>query len=233
MTTPSTEWPLFIEYVSKIHAITRASVPTSGAGMSFSGPISLMISLVKRRVMRSSSRGASAFGSTITPPFAPPNGMPIERALPRHPHRERLDLVERDVGVVADAALRRAARDVVRDAVAREDLRAPVVHLRRDRDLDRLLALREDADQVVVDPELVADAAQLLLGDLERVLAQVRGRRLLHGRQGRPSLTAVRVSTRNRTTVAARRASGLGRPGGEPEAVARPAPACPAGIRGP
>ena len=46
MTTPSTEWPLFIEYVSKIHAITLASVPTSGAGMSFSGPISLMISVV-------------------------------------------------------------------------------------------------------------------------------------------------------------------------------------------
>ena len=46
VTTPSTEWPLFIEYVSKIHAITEPSVPTSGAGMSFSGPISLMISLV-------------------------------------------------------------------------------------------------------------------------------------------------------------------------------------------
>ena len=46
VTTPRTEWPLFIEYVSKIHAITEPSVPTSGAGMSFSGPISLMISLV-------------------------------------------------------------------------------------------------------------------------------------------------------------------------------------------
>ena len=44
VTTPSTEWPLFIEYVSKIQAITAPSVPTSGAGMSFSGPISLMIS---------------------------------------------------------------------------------------------------------------------------------------------------------------------------------------------
>ena len=44
VTTPSTEWPLFIEYVSKIHAISRGLVPTSGAGMSFSGPISLMIS---------------------------------------------------------------------------------------------------------------------------------------------------------------------------------------------
>ena len=46
VTTPSTECPLFIEYVSKIQAITRASVPTSGAGMSRSGPMSLMISLV-------------------------------------------------------------------------------------------------------------------------------------------------------------------------------------------
>ena len=46
VTTPSTEWPLFIEYVSKIQAISRGEVPTSGAGMSFSGPISLMISLV-------------------------------------------------------------------------------------------------------------------------------------------------------------------------------------------
>jgi hypothetical protein len=46
VTTPSTECPLFIEYVSKIQAITLASVPTSGAGMSFSGPISLMISVV-------------------------------------------------------------------------------------------------------------------------------------------------------------------------------------------
>jgi hypothetical protein len=77
VTTPSTEWPLFIEYVSKIHAITRASVPTSGAGMSRSGPISLMISLVKRRVMRSSSSRERCFGSTTTPPFAPPNGIPI------------------------------------------------------------------------------------------------------------------------------------------------------------
>jgi hypothetical protein len=37
---------LFIEYVSKIQAMTLESVPMSGAGMSRSGPISLMISLV-------------------------------------------------------------------------------------------------------------------------------------------------------------------------------------------
>ncbi len=77
MTTPSTEWPLFIEYVSKIQAMTLGSVPTSGAGMSFSGPISLMISLVKRRVIFSISSRDICFGSQMTPPFAPPKGIPI------------------------------------------------------------------------------------------------------------------------------------------------------------
>ena len=77
VTTPSTEWPLFMEYVSKIHAISLGPVPTSGAGMSFSGPISVMISEVKRRVIRWSSPSDMCFGSQTTPPFAPPNGMPM------------------------------------------------------------------------------------------------------------------------------------------------------------
>ena len=63
--------------MSKIQAISRGLVPTSGAGMSFSGPISLMISVVYRRVIPSSSRSDSCFGSHLTPPFAPPNGIPI------------------------------------------------------------------------------------------------------------------------------------------------------------
>ncbi len=66
-----------MEYVSKIHAITWLLVPTSGAGMSFSGPISLMISVVYRRVRRSSSPAERIFGSHTTPPFAPPKGSPI------------------------------------------------------------------------------------------------------------------------------------------------------------
>jgi hypothetical protein len=97
-------------------------------------------------------------------------------AFPRHPHRERLDLVERDVRVVADAALRRAARDVVRDAVALEDLRRPVVHADRNGDLDRFLARAEHAHEVVVDTEGRRDPSQLRLRDLERVLAQMRDR---------------------------------------------------------
>ena len=50
-------------------------------------------------------------------------------ALPGHPHSERLDLVERDVGVVANATLGRTAVDVVLHAVAGEDAQVTVVHL--------------------------------------------------------------------------------------------------------
>ena len=158
VTTPSTEWPLFIEYVSKIQAIVEPSVPTSGAGMSFSGPISLMISLVKRRVIRSSSRARHLLRVADDAALRAAERDAHQRALPRHPHRERLDLVDGDVGVVADAALRRAARDVVGDAVALEDLRRAVVHADGDRDLDRLLALAEHGDEVRVDLEGRADA---------------------------------------------------------------------------
>jgi hypothetical protein len=78
--------------------------------------------------------------------------------------------------VVADAALRRAARDVVRDAEALEGRDGAVVHPRRDGDGHGLLALREDADQVWVDVERLTDATELLLSDLKGVLTKVRDR---------------------------------------------------------
>ena len=53
-------------------------------------------------------------------------GQPKERALPRHPHRERRALAQRDVVVVADTALGRPQDARVLDSVARED-DAPVV----------------------------------------------------------------------------------------------------------
>ena len=65
------------------------------------------------------------------------------------------------------------ARDVVRHAEALEHLDRPVVHRHGDRDLDGLLALREDADQVRVEREDLADSAELLLRQLERVLAEM------------------------------------------------------------
>src|SRR5206468_5283050 len=87
-----------------------------------------------------------------------------ERALPRHPHRERTHLVDDDVRVVADAALRRATRDVVGDAITDEDLRRPVIHLDGDRDLDRLLAAAQDRNEVRVDIEGTGNTGELLAG---------------------------------------------------------------------
>ena len=132
-----------------------------------------------------------------------------QRALPGHPHRERLDLVERDVRVVANPTLGRATGDVVRDAVALVDGHRAVVHRHRDRDLDRLLAALEDVDQVRVDPERLPDASQLLARDLVRVLAQVGWR--LGRRHAAPALAVYAgESTRIRkpTLFASARPSG-------------------------
>ena len=52
-------------------------------------------------------------------------GQPQERALPRHPDGERRALAERDLGVVPDAALRRAEHARVLHAVAGEDDAGP------------------------------------------------------------------------------------------------------------
>jgi len=72
----------------------------------------------------------------------------------------------------------------VRDAVTLEHLGPAVVHRHGDRNRDRFLALAEHVDEVVVDVEDVCDAAQLILRDLEGVLAKVRSRGLgcRHGR---------------------------------------------------
>ena len=47
--------PTMFEYVSIIHAMVWLLVPTSGAGMSYSGPMFSPSACVKRRVMRWSS----------------------------------------------------------------------------------------------------------------------------------------------------------------------------------
>ena len=126
-----------------------------------------------------------------------------QRALPRHPHREGLDLVLGDRRVIANAPLRGAARHVVDDAVALERPHRAVVHLYGHRDLDALLAVRQDLDQVRVDGERLADPTQLGLGELERVLAQMRRRRGSGGHAEAPSLTTTRLY-RDRPPVAPR-----------------------------
>jgi hypothetical protein len=74
VTTPGTEKPRCIDTVSMIQAIVWALVPTSGAGMSESGPMMPSSSVAKRRVSASSSVELIEPGSHVTPPFAPPNG---------------------------------------------------------------------------------------------------------------------------------------------------------------
>src|SRR4030066_2253138 len=58
-----------------IQDIVCSFVNMSGAGMSFSGPISITISEVNRRVRACSSRKDISRGLQQTPPFAPPKGM--------------------------------------------------------------------------------------------------------------------------------------------------------------
>ena len=69
-------WPLSLPNSSISQAIVWALVPMSGAGMSRFGPTSLEILSISARAIPSSSCSLSPRVSTLTPPFAPPNGMP-------------------------------------------------------------------------------------------------------------------------------------------------------------
>src|SRR3990172_626699 len=91
-----------------IQAMTWGVVPTSGAGISPSGLIMMLISVAWRR------GGEADYG-----------------ALPGHPHGQGPHLVQRHVRVVADATLRRAEHGVVVHPMAGEKTDGAVVHLHR------------------------------------------------------------------------------------------------------
>jgi hypothetical protein len=74
VTISGTAWPICIEYVSIIQAIVCSFVAMSGAGMSDSGLITSISSVVKRRVRRSTSARESSRGWQRMPPLAPPYG---------------------------------------------------------------------------------------------------------------------------------------------------------------
>ena len=92
-----------------------------------------------------------------------------DRAFPGHPHGEGLDLVERDVLVVAQATLGGPAAQVVLDAVTGEDLDLAVVH--RDREMDGQLAARltQDAAHADVHAQPLGRQIELALGDFPGV----------------------------------------------------------------
>ena len=155
--------------MSIIQAMTWALVLTSGAGMSFSGPMRTSISVEKRRVRRLELLHRQLLGVDDDAALAAAVRDADDRALPGHPHRQGLDLVEADVLVVADAALGRAAAEVVLDAVAGEDLDRAVVHLHGEVDGQLAARLAEDAAQAGVEVEPLGGQVELLLGDLPGV----------------------------------------------------------------
>ncbi len=67
--------PTTFMYVSIIQTMIWPLVPTSGAGMSYSGPMLAPRAWVNRRVIRSSSACECWRGMNLMPPFPPPNGM--------------------------------------------------------------------------------------------------------------------------------------------------------------
>ena len=109
------------KYVSIIHAIVWLLVPTSGAGMSYSGPMFSPSACVKRRVMRWSSSRETWVRVELDAALAAAERDAHERALPRHHRGERLHVVERDGLVVAHAALEGPEQVVVLDAIALEE----------------------------------------------------------------------------------------------------------------
>ena len=76
-------------------------------------------------------------------------GKADDSTFPRHQHRHRLDGVECEPGLVADAALGRPAADVVLDAKACEELDREVVHVDREVDDEFALDLPEQLTNVV------------------------------------------------------------------------------------
>ena len=134
-----------------IQAIVCSSVPRSGAITSMRGPMMVSTSSVKRRVSRSSSprrqRGRVAGDAAL----GAAERQVHDAALPRHPHGQGRHLAEVDAGVVAQAALGRAAGQAVLHAVADEDLGAAVVHADRDADDHGPLGQAQAFEDAVVD----------------------------------------------------------------------------------
>ncbi len=89
-------------------------------------------------------------------------------ALPRHPHRQRPHLVERDMLVVADAALGRAAIGVVLHTIAGEDLNGAVVHAHGEANGNLTLGLAQDGAHRLGQIETLGGGIELLNGFLKR-----------------------------------------------------------------
>jgi hypothetical protein len=83
-------------------------------------------------------------GRELDAPLAAAERDVVERALVRHPRRQRLYLVEGDLFVVPDAPLVRTQDIAVLNPVALEHLVLSAVHADREVDDELVLGLRQD-----------------------------------------------------------------------------------------
>ncbi len=163
-----------------IQAMIWSLVPTSGPGMSFSGPMMMEISEAKTARKALQLPGGERVGVHGHAPLGAAVGDVHHGALPRHPHGQGSDLVQVHGGVIADAALGRASGQAVLDAVAGEDAHAPVVHV--DGKVHGQLSPwgAQDAAQAVVQVQPVGYRVELgQCGGIGRGLRNI-SRHLLH-----------------------------------------------------
>ena len=120
----------------------------------------------------------------MTPPLPPPNGMPTTAHFQVIHIARALTSSRRHVLVIADAALGRAAAEVVLDPIAREDLDRAVVHLHREVDGQLALRLAQNLAQARGELEMLGGQVELALGDVPRV---DRGSDLLGRHRPKPS----------------------------------------------
>ncbi len=97
-------------------------------------------------------------------------------ALPGHPGRERLAVVQIDIGVIANAAFAWATRVVVDDPIALEHPQMPVVHHDRHRYHHLSARVPQRLERVTVRLQDVGGPIELLQNVVERVVMYARGR---------------------------------------------------------
>ena len=147
----------------------------SGAGMSRSGPSSSDISVVNRRVSRSSSVALSVLGIDDHAALGAAERQAHHGGLPGHEHGQRASVGEGHRGVIAQAALGGSAGDVVLDAEARVHPETAVVHLHREVHDQLALDVPQHRGQGGIEVELPGCGVEMVLGDGQR-------RAALHGR---------------------------------------------------
>ena len=89
-----------------------------------------------------------------------------DRAFPRHPRGQRLHLIERDLRVIADAALGGAAHRAVLHAISLEAVNVPVVHADRHCDHEDALGILDHLPGILIEPHCICCCIEVLQGNV-------------------------------------------------------------------